>query len=55
VPAPLARVHNQYRFQIMLRTPQIMRLVEVLGPAIAAVKLPDDVMLNVDVDPISLL
>jgi primosomal protein N' (replication factor Y) len=55
VPAPLAKVQNQYRFQIMLRSEQIVQLVELLSPIIASFKPPDDVSVAVDVDPISLL
>jgi primosomal protein N' (replication factor Y) len=54
-PAPLARIQNQYRFQIMLRTEQITRLTETLGTVVSAFKTPDDVAIAVDVDPISLL
>ena len=55
VPAPLAKVQNQYRYQIMLRSEQIVQLVELLSPIIAAFKPPEDVSVVVDVDPISLL
>src|SRR5207249_2085655 len=54
-PAPLAKVQNLYRFQIILRSDQIMRLTEPINAVTAATKLPDDVKLVVDVDPISLL
>ena len=54
-PAPLAKVQNQFRFQVMLRTQHIMQLVETLGHVIVAVKPPDDVNVAVDVDPVSLL
>jgi primosomal protein N' (replication factor Y) len=54
-PAPLSKVQNQYRFQVMLRTQHIMRLVETLSQVVAALKPPDDVNVAVDVDPLSLL
>jgi primosomal protein N' (replication factor Y) len=54
-PAPLAKVQNLYRFQIILRSDQIMRLTESVNKVIVATKMPDDVNLSVDVDPISLL
>jgi primosomal protein N' (replication factor Y) len=54
-PAPLAKVQNQYRFQVMLRTQQIVQLVERLSPVIASFKPQEDVSVIVDVDPISLL
>ena len=55
VPAPLAKVQNQYRFQIMLRTSQILQLVELLNPLVTSFRPPEDVNVVVDVDPISLL
>ena len=54
-PAPLARVQNQYRYQIVLRSAQILPLVEAVGKVMAATKMPDDVTTSVDVDPLSLL
>jgi primosomal protein N' (replication factor Y) len=54
-PAPLAKIQNQYRFQIMLRSEQIMKLTEVIAKTGAGKKWPDDVSVSVDVDPISLL
>ncbi len=54
-PAPLAKIQNQYRFQIMLRTGQITRLTETIGTVVSQTKLPKDVNVTVDVDPISLL
>jgi len=54
-PAPLARIQNQYRFQIMVRTEQIMKLTEALSKVVSGKKWPEDVNVSVDVDPISLL
>jgi primosomal protein N' (replication factor Y) len=54
-PAPLSKVQNQYRFQVMLRTQHIMQVVESLNQVLASLKPPDDVSVAVDVDPISLL
>jgi primosomal protein N' (replication factor Y) len=54
-PAPLARIQSYYRFQIMLRTEQIMKLTEMLGKLLATFKAPEDVTVTVDVDPVSLL
>ncbi len=53
--APLAKVQNQYRFQLMLRTQHMMQVVEVLSHVLASLKPPDDVSVAVDVDPVSLL
>jgi primosomal protein N' (replication factor Y) (superfamily II helicase) len=54
-PAPLAKVQNFYRYQIMLRSDQILRLTEAVTKVVAALKPPEDVNIAVDVDPISLL
>ena len=54
-PAPLARVQNQYRYQVMLRTQHIMQLGEILSQTMTSLKPPEDVGVAVDVDPISLL
>ena len=55
VPAPLARIQNQYRFQILLRSEHVMRLTEVISKLTGVLKSPEDVNVAVDVDPISLL
>ena len=54
-PAPLAKVQNNYRYQVIARSPQIMRLTEAIAKVVTATKLPADVTLAVDVDPVSLL
>jgi primosomal protein N' (replication factor Y) len=54
-PAPLAKINNEYRFQVMLRTDQIMKLIDVLTPNMSRLKFPDDIAVSVDVDPLSLL
>jgi primosomal protein N' (replication factor Y) (superfamily II helicase) len=54
-PAPLSRIQGCYRFQILLRTEQILRLTETLGKLLTSFKAPDDVTVSVDVDPVSLL
>jgi primosomal protein N' (replication factor Y) len=54
-PAPLARIENQYRFQIMLRGERIVQMTEAVDKVLSALKLPVDVTASVDVDPVSLL
>jgi primosomal protein N' (replication factor Y) (superfamily II helicase) len=54
-PAPLAKVQNQYRYQVILRSQQILTLVEAVNKVMSATKMPDGVNTAVDVDPISLL
>jgi primosomal protein N' len=53
-PAPLARAENFYRYQIMLRTRAMSRLSHALANTTAALALPDDVTLAVDIDPVNL-
>ena len=54
-PAPLAKVQNQYRYQIVMRSAQIQLLVEAVGKVMTATKMPNDVSASVDVDALSLL
>jgi primosomal protein N' (replication factor Y) (superfamily II helicase) len=54
-PAPLSKVQNQYRFQVMLRTQHIMQVVEILSQLMSSLKPPEDVSTAIDVDPVSLL
>jgi primosomal protein N' (replication factor Y) len=53
-PAPLARAESHYRYQIMLRAKRMTDLSRRLAALIAELKLPEDVALTVDVDPVSL-
>ncbi len=53
-PAPLLRAENFYRYQIMLRTRVMSALSRELAQIIQALKLPEDVSLVVDIDPVSL-
>jgi primosomal protein N' (replication factor Y) len=54
-PAPLAKVQSQYRYQVILRSGQILPLVEAVNKVMTTTKMPDGVVATVDVDPISLL
>jgi primosomal protein N' (replication factor Y) (superfamily II helicase) len=54
-PAPLAKVQNNYRYQVVLRGPQIVPLVEAVHKVVTTIKMPEGVTTSVDVDPISLL
>ena len=53
-PAPLLRAENFYRYQIMLRTRAMSALSRELAVIIQSLKLPEDVSLIVDIDPVSL-
>jgi len=54
-PAPLSKIQNFYRFQIMLRTEQIVKLTETLSATLTKFQAPEGVTVSVDVDPLSLL
>ena len=53
-PAPLLRAETFYRYQIMLRTRQISKLSQQLAKLAETIKLPEDISLTVDVDPVNL-
>jgi primosomal protein N' (replication factor Y) len=53
-PAPLARAETNYRYQIMLRTKQMTKLSQILSKVIQTLKLPDEVSVVVDIDPVNL-
>ena len=54
-PAPLARAETMYRYQILLRTRQIAKLSQNLARLAAGLKLPEDVTLTIDIDPMNLM
>ena len=53
-PAPLLRAETYYRYQIMLRTRQMIALSRKLAHVIESVALPDEVSLSIDIDPVDL-
>ena len=53
-PAPLLRAENFYRYQVMLRTRAMSRLSQALARIAAALVLPEDVTMAVDIDPVNL-
>ncbi len=52
--APLLRAETFYRYQIMLRAPRMALLSKRLAQLTAALVLPDDVALSVDIDPVDM-
>jgi primosomal protein N' (replication factor Y) (superfamily II helicase) len=52
--APLLRAESYYRYQIMLRTAQMMKLSRILADVLKVLKLPDDLKLTMDIDPMNL-
>lgn len=54
-PAPLLKAENYFRYQLMLRCKQMPKLSRYLGTVCAAIKMPEDILLTVDIDPVSLI
>jgi len=53
-PAPLVKAETYYRYQIMLRAQRMAALSQRLALLIQSLKLPEDVTLAVDIDPVDL-
>jgi primosomal protein N' (replication factor Y) len=53
-PAPLVKAETFYRHQLMLRTRAMSKLSQVLAKLSAALSLPEDVSLTIDIDPVNL-
>lgn len=54
-PAPLARLRDQYRHRLLLKTARNIPIQTLLKDWLARVKLPGSVRLRVDIDPYSFL
>jgi primosomal protein N' (replication factor Y) len=54
-PAPLEKSHGQFRFQLMLRTKQVLKLSRHLRAVLDKLTFPEDVFVSVDVDAYHLL
>lgn len=54
-PAPLLRAETFYRYQIMLRSRQMSALSRSLAGIVHSLKLPEDVTLTVDIDPVDMI
>jgi primosomal protein N' (replication factor Y) len=54
-PAPLARVRGMYRYQVVARGKQVRVLTKAIREALKEIKLPKDVHVAVDVDPMAVL
>jgi primosomal protein N' (replication factor Y) len=54
-PAPLARVRGMYRYQVVARGKQIRALTKAVKETLAAIKLPKETHVAVDVDPMAVL
>src|SRR6266513_262880 len=54
-PAPLEKLHGQFRFHILLRSSAILRLSRLIRETLEKLPMPEDVSVAVDVDPYQLL
>ncbi|MFM1941371.1 MAG: primosomal protein [Verrucomicrobiota bacterium] len=54
-PAPLMRAETFYRYQIMLRAPQMQALSRKLGGLLEKWAPPDEVTVTLDIDPVNLM
>jgi primosomal protein N' len=54
-PAPLLKAETFFRYQIMLRTRHILRIGKQISMLTSSLKLPEDVILAVDIDPVNLV
>jgi primosomal protein N' len=54
-PSPLLKAETYYRYQLMLRTHQMSKLSLSLAKLLQSFKLPEDVLMTVDIDPVNLL
>ncbi len=54
-PAPLLKAENFFRYQIMLRGRQMPKLSRYLQGFTERVKMPEDVLMTIDIDPVNLV
>jgi len=54
-PAPLERAHGQYRYQVTLKAKSGVALARIVREVALEFKLPEGIILTVDVDPYSLM
>jgi primosomal protein N' (replication factor Y) len=53
-PAPIARIKNQFRYHVALRSPITTPLSQIVKQAVASLKREDRRGLSIDIDPISM-
>ncbi len=54
LPSPLAKSHDQWRFQIVLKSPGARLLARHIRETLKDLTFPDDVFVTVDIDPYSM-
>lgn len=52
-PSPLLKAETFYRYQIMLRTPQMARLSQKLAEILKSFSVSDEMTVTVDIDPVN--
>ncbi len=53
-PAPLLKAEGEFRFQIMIRLKAMGKLSRALGAMQQHLKLPEGVVMTIDIDPVNL-
>jgi primosomal protein N' (replication factor Y) len=53
-PAPLLKAENYFRYQIMLRAKQMPKLSRYLASMEQKLKMPEDISMTIDIDPLNL-
>lgn len=54
LPSPLVKSHDQWRFQIVLKSPGARTLARHLRETMRGLTFPDDVVVTIDIDPYSM-
>jgi primosomal protein N' len=54
-PAPLLKAENYFRYQIMVRGKQMSKLSRSLATLNETVKMPEDITLITDIDPVNMV
>ncbi|MBL9152039.1 MAG: primosomal protein N' [Verrucomicrobiales bacterium] len=54
LPSPLVRSHDQWRFQVTMKSPSARRLARHLRETLAGLTFPEDVLVTIDMDAYSL-
>jgi primosomal protein N' (replication factor Y) len=54
-PAPLLKAESYFRYQIMIRGKQMPKLSRYLARLTEALKMPEDIILAIDIDPMNLV
>ena len=50
-PAALEQINNRYRYQVMLKMPDLKELIKTVKEVTDSLKKPSDTRLNIDINP----